>query len=617
MYCCGCGRPLSAEVDPQLATATAETLAGAATAAGSLARTVAARQVETVVSKAEAGPVPSTDDSDPLLGTMVAGRFRVSSRLGAGGMGMVYLAEQVAVGRSVVLKFLHRRFSAKRDLTERFHREALAASRLSCPNTIVLHDFGQTEDALLYMAIEYLEGRTLGSVIATGPIAPLRAVPIALQILSSLAEAHRKGIVHRDLKPENIMLVERSGTSDFVKVLDFGIAKIVGLSSDATSPPAGPDGDPRDATPGASDPGLTQQGDIFGSPRYMAPEQVLGQAVDARTDLYALGLILYEMLVGHAPFEGTSTMEMLNLHLNASAPPLREVAPELALPEALEQLVQQCLRKKPDERPESAEALAEGLRALIPTIARQHEEQDRALLELVGVRRRWPRWVPYVAIGALLVAAAGGVLALRGGAPEEGTALAEGERLFVSASSPRVPPWVDATAPGAIVGRVRGADSQRAALIMAEGKALGQLLEIPARYDAERERELYGRDLRGLYYKLQGMTGGQLPRKDAFWAKLVVGEAKGKRRYVYDAAVRFEPLAPAARDALRPMIADLRYARYEFLLDSALVRLRCGEVTALMNKALDAIREMDVKREHRRRLRYLLQLKIQLGRCPK
>jgi hypothetical protein len=613
-FCFVCGAPQGTErmAAPLVAAGTEETVRAGTGEGLALAEAASSIPRTRVGPPAQAPTAEQAELADPLIGTLIAERFRVRAPLGAGGMGSVYLAEQVAVGRPVVLKFLHRRLSSDRELTERFHREALAASRLSCPNTIVLHDFGQTADGVLYMAMELLEGRTLAALVeSAGALAPIRAVGIAIQILASLAEAHEKGIVHRDLKPENIMLVERGGTSDFVKVLDFGIAKMVGLEDGR--PAAQPGGTP-------SSPELTQQGEIFGSPRYMSPEQILGEPVDPRADLYALGAILYLMLTGHTPIDGSSTMALFEAHLKAKVPLIRERFPELALPEALDRLIHRCLSKRPEGRPASAGELADQLRELIPAIAEQQDAQERALLEIVGIRRRWPRfgrltWAALAAALALAIAL-GAVLVLRGGSAREGTeVLAPGERLFVSASAARVPAWVDR--PGLTTGAVgvmRGHASREHALQLAEGAALGILAELPERYAPERERSLYLSDLRAAHAR--GRELATLARglaRESFWAKHVLGLEGGERRYVYDAFVRLATPDAAARAALSTGFAELRARRYEFLLDSAIQRGRCEEAKTIAPKVREAISLGDEKKATKDRMLYYVDFK--LGRC--
>src|SRR3990170_3536142 len=216
------------------------------------------------------GPITAPDD--PLVGRMLAGRYRVLRKLGAGGMGCVYAAEQVSLKRPIALKVLNPELFGQHEIVKRFSGEAEMAARLSHPNTVNIYDFGVAEDGALYIAMELVEGRSLRAVLLAEQIlAPPRAVDIAEQVAASIADAHARGIVHRDLKPDNVMLSERAGRSDFVRVLDFGIAKLR---------------DEREG--GMTSIPKTQAGQLLGTPQYMSPEQILGDKVDGRTDVYAI-----------------------------------------------------------------------------------------------------------------------------------------------------------------------------------------------------------------------------------------------------------------------------------------------------------------------------------------
>lgn len=282
---------------------------------------------------------------DKVVGTVVAGRFEVLRVLGKGGMGTVYEARQVAMNRRVALKLIHPHVVLSQAGVERFEREMQATARIRHPNTIQVYDYGQTEDGRLYLAMELLEGRTLAEVIRDeGPLAFERVVHIGTQVARALHAAQSEGIVHRDLKPDNIMLSDRYGERDQLKVLDFGIAHFLD-SSDAQ---------------------LTTDGAIIGTPAYMAPEQATGVAVDARTDLYALGVVLYEMVTGGAPFRAPTTVSVLVMHVQVPPRPPSEL---VEVPEALEALILDLLAKSPADRPPSAAAVIERLRAMAPEAA--------------------------------------------------------------------------------------------------------------------------------------------------------------------------------------------------------------------------------------------------------
>ena len=221
-----------------------------------------------------AGRSHADSSGDALIGRDILGQYVIRARIGEGGMGEVYLADQPAFGRTAVIKVLSRAGAARRDSAARFLLEAKAVSRLKHPNIVTVYNAGELEGGTMYLAMEHVEGRSLHEVIRSeAPFAPARAVAIAAQIADALAEAHRRGVIHRDLKPSNVMLVKREGRDELVKLLDFGIAKLDGVD-------------------------LTSTGMACGTPAYMSPEQFNGQKLDGRTDLYSLGVVLFEMLVG-------------------------------------------------------------------------------------------------------------------------------------------------------------------------------------------------------------------------------------------------------------------------------------------------------------------------------
>ena len=279
--------------------------------------------------------------TDPFIGTIVGERYRIVSRIGVGGMGAVYRAEHTMMRRDLAIKVLLPELSGKEEFARRFEREAESASRLDHPNIITTTDFGRTNDGSLFLAMEFLAGISLGAAIAAGPMPIDRALAIERQILRGLDHAHAAGVVHRDLKPENIMLVERDGQRDFVKILDFGIAKV-------TEPQSGGQA-------------LTQAGVIFGTPEYLSPEQALGEAVDARADIYAAGVILYEMLAGRRPFESEDKVKIISMHLAHAPPRVRDVSPSVDLPLPLEQAVLQAMEKSRDNRFATAAAFMQAL----------------------------------------------------------------------------------------------------------------------------------------------------------------------------------------------------------------------------------------------------------------
>jgi len=282
---------------------------------------------------------------DPMIGRLLGGRYEIISLLGQGGMGAVYKARQPAVKRMIALKVLLREFAENDTVVKRFHQEALAASRLTHPNTIKVFDFGQTDDGVLYMAMELLRGESLAHALSRGgPMAPKRVVHIMRQCCKSLAEAHKAGIIHRDLKPDNIFLVEIEGERDFAKVLDFGVAKLKEFEG-------------KEGT-------LTQAGMIFGTPKYMSPEQARSANLDPRSDVYALGVIMYEMLMGKPPFTADNPLSILISHVNEQPRRFAQFNPGLQIPTAIEAVVFRALAKDREQRQPSVDHMFAELEAV-------------------------------------------------------------------------------------------------------------------------------------------------------------------------------------------------------------------------------------------------------------
>ena len=301
-------------------------------------------------------PQGGSEPGDPYVGQTVAQKYFVHQLLGRGGMGQVYKATHLTLDRPVVLKMLNRALSTDASIVQRFHREARAASRLNHPNSINVIDFGQAEDGTLFIAMEYLPGRSLAKVIVEDfPLGTARVVKIGAQILAALTEAHAVGILHRDLKPENVMVESRRDDSDFVKVLDFGIAQLSEAGAGA----------------GPGSPRLTQAGMVCGTPGYMSPEQARGAALDARSDLYSVGVVLYEMITGKLPFDGETPQSLVAQVLVdlPIAPSARR--PDLQIDAELESLVMSALAPELDARPASAEDFRLSLLACAPAEVRR------------------------------------------------------------------------------------------------------------------------------------------------------------------------------------------------------------------------------------------------------
>jgi serine/threonine-protein kinase len=263
-------------------------------------------------------------------------------------MGAVYKAHQPSMDRYVAVKILHSKFTKRKDLVSRFRREARAMSHLTHPNTAKVFLYGQLEDEACYIVMEYLEGKNLGQVVRhEGPMKPERAIAVLIQACGALEEAHQKGIIHRDLKPENIFLCAQGGLEDFAKVLDFGLAKVT----------------EREMQPGSLI--LTQEGMVFGTPEFMSPEQAQGKTLDARSDVYSLAVILYELLTGKLPFDARTPMEYIGLHVQAEPIPLATRAPDRTYPVGLQDVLDRALAKKPEDRFQSAAEFAAALRMMV------------------------------------------------------------------------------------------------------------------------------------------------------------------------------------------------------------------------------------------------------------
>jgi len=287
----------------------------------------------------EATTDPARGGTDPLVGKVLAGRFVIEALINRGGMGKIYRATQKPLGRDVALKVLDIHDDGS-EFRERFFLEASLCAKLAHPNTIRVFDYGTTDDGIYFIAMEYIQGESLQQMAQrVGAMAPERAVHIARQVAGALAEAHDCGIVHRDLKPGNVM-VTAHGEAEFVKVLDFGLVKELGKESE-----------------------LSRTGTVLGSPLYISPEQVHGDPVDGRADIYTLGLILYAMLMGRTTFERGNPLNVLMQQTQKKPPPFRKANPNAEVPEALEWVVMRCLEKKPEKRFASMHEVLRALKA--------------------------------------------------------------------------------------------------------------------------------------------------------------------------------------------------------------------------------------------------------------
>jgi eukaryotic-like serine/threonine-protein kinase len=349
---------------------------------------------------------PPGPASDRYLGCTIDNRYKVEGIVGEGGMGVVYQCRHKIIDKRVALKILRADLARDTEVTERFLMEAKAASAIQDEHIISISDFGQLPDGAAYFVMEFLEGTPLALVAGGGNPMPLgRILRIALQLSEGLAAAHQLGIVHRDLKPDNVFLIQRGKETDFVKILDFGIAKV---SSNATGR-------------------LTQVGSVFGTPHYMSPEQAAGTPLDHRGDIYSLGVMLYELATGRVPFDAENFVGILSQQLYQDPVPPREAAPKANIPAAFESIILKCMAKKPERRYQSMFELREDLLELEARLGKTGMDGDaRATrtpdpvevaasvdgtalsteLSLASLRpRRWPMYAAIILPVALVAGA--------------------------------------------------------------------------------------------------------------------------------------------------------------------------------------------------------------------
>jgi serine/threonine-protein kinase len=270
--------------------------------------------------------------ADPLVGTVIGGRYEVICSIGRGGMSVVYKARNRAVGNIVAIKTLKQDLVSDEELFARFCQEAKAVQMLVHPNIITVHEFGVTMGGQPFIVMDYLEGKTLADVLEEEErISVKRMLKIFIQVCDALSHAHAHKIIHRDIKPGNIMLIDTANETDVVKVFDFGFAKLIPTHSMQAQ-------------------ALTQAGDVLGTPLYMSPEQSRGKALDTRSDIYSVGCVMYEALTGKAPIVGDTVLDIMQRHVNEVPATLETARPDLYIPEALTALLFKTLEKRPEDR---------------------------------------------------------------------------------------------------------------------------------------------------------------------------------------------------------------------------------------------------------------------------
>lgn len=332
---------------------------------------------------------------DPLIGTVLAGNYEILEVLGQGGMGVVYRGKHSLMERIVAIKMLLSQLISDTNSVKRFQQESKAAARLKHPHIIDVYDFGISPAGQPYIVMEFLEGTPLSDLIKKeGQIGVERSIKLISQACDALDHAHKQGVVHRDLKPSNIVLTQYDEEKDYVKVVDFGVAKLIEVGNNNEGQR------------------LTQAGEVCGSPVYMSPEQCMGQDLDARSDIYSMGIVLYETLTGKLPILGKTMVDTMSKHISEPPVPFNEARPDLYIPERLEWVVMKAMAKDPAQRHQTMEEFKLDLDLAIPRPGRstvlRTQEQKSPVESMLGFVKEVPIWTWAAAVALML--AAGGII---------------------------------------------------------------------------------------------------------------------------------------------------------------------------------------------------------------
>jgi serine/threonine protein kinase len=494
-------------------------------------------------------PDPAPAPADPLIGKVLDGRYEIEKVLGEGGMGLVYKARHTTLGKPLAIKVLKSEVSKDAEIVQRFRQEAQSATAIGNHHIIDISDFGVLSDGSTYFVMEFLDGISLTKAIEPNkPLEARRTIHIAKQLCRALGAAHDIGIVHRDLKPDNVYLISRGGDKDFVKVLDFGIAKVGGAKSK-----------------------LTQVGQVFGTPHYMSPEQCSGTQVDKRTDVYALGVIMYEMASSRVPFDADNLMGILTKHLYEEPIMPHELPPPVDVPASLEAIIMKCLAKKADVRYQSMQevladlelceqgvtpnAVVEGVRRASATGAHSRSDLSNSSAALsvdvgdVSLPKKSNTGLIIGALAALLLVGGGAIFAMSGG-EEEAKVTPEPVQPVTPPPEPTPPPVQQPAAspedkPAAPVVMVTISTKPAGAQVFRDGSLLGRTpFQVP--------RPTRGEPQLDVTLKQDGYRDQPVRVSELTQTELMIELERARRSGSSPAKPVEAPKAPAAEEEKKP-----------------------------------------------------------------